>query len=81
MPSRSFIIFCSQCNGYILRYRKEGSGTLIRIYVKQILEPDIFKQFKKKKRSKIKPVGFIVGSENIYLTTDHGRLIIIDILK
>jgi len=47
-------------------------GNIIRI-------TDIFKQFKKKKRSKIKPVGFIVGSENIYLTTDHGRLIIIDI--
>ena len=49
MPSRSFSIFCSQCNGFILRYRKEGSGSLIRIYVKQILEPEYFKQFKNKK--------------------------------
>ena len=47
-------------------------GNIIRI-------TDIFKQFKKKKRSKIKPVGFILGSENIYLTTDHGRLMIIDV--
>ena len=47
-------------------------GNIIRI-------TDIFKQFKRKKRSKIKPVGFIVGSENIYLTTDHGRLMIIEI--
>ena len=34
---------------------------------------------KEKKRAKIKPVGFIVGTKNIYLTTDNGRLIIIDI--
>ena len=47
-------------------------GNIIRI-------TDIFKKFKKKKRSKIKPVGFILGSENIYLTTDHGRLMIIEV--
>jgi len=27
----------------------------------------------------IKPVGFILGSKNIYLTTDNGKLLIIDI--
>ena len=32
-----------------------------------------------KQGSTIEPVGFIVGSKNIYLTTSHGRLIIIDI--
>ena len=48
------------------------NGNIVRI-------TDIFKNFKKKKRLKISPVGFIVGTENIYLTTDHGRLIIIDI--
>ena len=31
------------------------------------------------RNSSIVPVGFIVGSKNIYLTTSHGRLIIIDI--
>ena len=35
--------------------------------------------FGSKQGSKIEPVGFIVGSKNIYLTTSHGRLIIIDI--
>ena len=47
-------------------------GNIIRI-------TDIFRQFKKKTRSKIKPVGFVLGSKNIYLTTDHGRLMIIDV--
>ena len=49
MPSRTFSIFCNQCTEFILRYRKEGSGSLIRIYVKQILEPECFNQFKNKK--------------------------------
>ena len=35
---------------------------------------------KKKKRSKILPIGFIVGKDNIYLTTDNGRLLVIDIV-
>ena len=35
--------------------------------------------FGQKQGSTIEPVGFIVGSKNIYLTTSHGRLIIIDI--
>ena len=25
------------------------------------------------------PIGFVVGSKNIYLTTDRGRLFVIDI--
>ena len=40
---------------------------------------NLFNVFKKKKREKIKPVGFVVGSKNIYLTTDHGRLIVVDV--
>ena len=35
--------------------------------------------FVKKKRSKIKPEGFIIGNKNIYLTTSNGRLLIIDL--
>ena len=30
-------------------------------------------------KNEIEPVGFIVGLKNIYLTTDHGRLLVIDI--
>ena len=65
------LIFTITMEGFLVVIENQ-KGKIIRI-------TDIFKQFKKKKRSKIKPVGFIVGSENIYLTTDHGRLIIIDI--
>ena len=39
------------------------------------------KEIRKEKsnRPKFKPVGFVVAKENIYLTTDHGRLFVIDI--
>ena len=40
---------------------------------------DVFRNFKKKNREKIKPVGFVIGIDNIYLTTDNGRLFVIDI--
>jgi hypothetical protein len=46
MPSRFISIYCSQCDEFILRYRKEGSGSLIRVYLNRISEPEHFKQFK-----------------------------------
>ena len=48
------------------------SGDIIRI-------TDVFNIFKEKKRSDITPIGFIVGNKKIYLTTNNGRLLIIDI--
>ena len=40
---------------------------------------DIFKIYSDRKRKNIKPRGFIVGLENVYLTTSNGRLIVIKI--
>ena len=57
--------------GYLIVIEK-SSGNIIRV-------TDVFKSFKKKTREKIKPVGFVIGSKNIYLTTDHGRLMVIDL--
>ncbi len=57
--------------GYFVIIEK-NSGNIIRV-------TDIFSNFKPKKREKIKPTGFIVGRDNIYLSTDNGRLLIIDI--
>jgi outer membrane protein assembly factor BamB len=64
-------IFTVSLEGYLIVIEK-NSGNIIRV-------TDIFNSFKKKKRDKIKPVGFIVGTNNIYLSTDHGRLMVIDI--
>tara|TARA_B100001057_G_scaffold235394_1_gene235679 strand:- start:2232 stop:3536 length:1305 start_codon:yes stop_codon:yes gene_type:complete len=64
-------IFTISLEGYLVIIEK-NSGNIIRI-------TDIFDNFKIKKRKKIKPVGFIIGINNIYLTTENGRLLIIDI--
>ncbi|MDA9687884.1 PQQ-like beta-propeller repeat protein, partial [Candidatus Pelagibacter sp.] len=66
-------IFTVSLEGYLIIIEKV-SGNIIR-------STDIFKKFKPKKRSKIKPAGFIVGKNNIYLTTDNGRLLVIDLVK
>ena len=39
----------------------------------------MFQSFKIKERNKIKPIGFIVGLSNIYLSTSNGRILIVDI--
>ena len=56
--------------GYLVIINKK-SGEIIKI-------TDIFQNFKTKKRNKIKPTGFVVGLNNIYLSTNHGRLLVID---
>jgi outer membrane protein assembly factor BamB len=63
-------IFTVSDEGYLIVIDK-NSGNIVRI-------TDTFQNFKVKKRKVIKPTGFIVGSKNIYLTTNHGRLIVLD---
>ena len=41
---------------------------------------DYLLDFKDSVRTNRLPVGFVVGAKNVYLTTDHGLLIVIDIL-
>ena len=48
------------------------SGNIIRV-------TDVFSDFKKFKRKKIKPVGFVVGNNKIILSLTSGRLLTIDI--
>ncbi len=64
-------IFTVSLEGYLIIIEK-NSGNIIRV-------TDVFSSFKKKKREKIKPVGFVMGLDDIYLTTSHGRLMVIDI--
>jgi len=65
-------IFTISIEGYLIIIDKV-SGNIIRI-------TDVFKEFTTKKRNKINPTGFIVGKDYIYLTTTHGRLIVIKIV-
>jgi outer membrane protein assembly factor BamB len=57
--------------GYLIIIDKI-TGNIIKV-------TDVFDNFNPKKRSKIKPTGFIVGLNNIYLSTNIGRLLVIDI--
>ena len=65
------LIFTVTIEGFLVVIDNK-TGNIIRI-------TNVFDKIKKNKRSKIKPVGFIVGTRNIYLTTDNGLLIVIDI--
>ena len=40
---------------------------------------DVFNVFKSKKRELIKPSGFIIGGNSLFLTTNNGKLLVIDI--
>jgi len=64
-------LFTISIEGYLIVIEK-NNGNIIRV-------TDVLKNFKPKKRKKIKPSGFIVGLNNIYLSTDNGRLLVIDI--
>ena len=67
------LIFTVSLEGFLVVVDKKN-GNVIR-------STDIFKKFSNKKRKTIKPIGFIVGLDKIYLTTSNGRLLIIDILS
>ena len=59
--------------GYLIIIDK-NTGNILKI-------TDIFNNFKKKKREKIKPMGFVVGLNKIFLSTTNGRLLIIDLVS
>ena len=66
------LIFTITMEGFLVVVNKKN-GNIIR-------STDIFQKFGNKKRKKIAPIGFIVGVNKIYLTTNNGRLLVIDIL-
>ena len=65
------LIFSVSNEGYLIIINNKN-GNIIRI-------TDLLDSFKTKKRSKINPVGFFVGKSNIYLTTDNGKLLVVEI--
>ena len=66
-------------DNYIFTVTKKGYLTIIEKKLGNIIRiTDIFKNIKPKIRSKIYPTGFIVRKNDIYVTTSHGRLLIID---
>ncbi len=66
----NFLISVS-LEGYLIVIDK-FTGNIIKV-------TDVFDNFNPKKRNEIVPTGFIVGLKNIYLSTNIGRLLVIDI--
>ena len=64
-------LFSISIEGYLIIIDKI-TGNIIKV-------TDIFNNFNPKKRNQIKPTGFVVGLKNIYLSTNKGRLLVIDI--
>ncbi len=64
-------LFTVSSEGYLFLINK-NKGNIIRI-------TDIFEKFNNKKRHLIKPTGFIIGGNKLYLSTNNGRLLVIDI--
>ena len=57
-------------NGYLFVIDKE-KGNIIKI-------KDVYKIYKDKNRKKIKPTGFSISQDKIYLSNNDGKLIILD---
>ena len=66
----NFLISVS-LEGYLIVIDKI-TGNIIKV-------TDVFNNFNPKKRKEILPTGFIIGRKNIYLSTNIGRLLVIDI--
>lgn len=65
------LVFTITMEGYFVIIDSK-SGNIIRI-------TNIFDKIKKSKRNKIKPTGFIVSRDKIYLSLDNGRLLVINL--
>jgi len=51
---------------------EKNSGNIVRIN-------NIFKQFKKRKKNNLSPTGFIFNFKEIFVTTNNGRLLIMNL--
>ena len=67
------LIFTVTLEGFLVII-DNPTGNIVRV-------TDVFDQFKLKKRNKIKPVGFSISETDIFLSTNQGKLLIIDILN
>ena len=64
-------IFSITSEGYLVIINK-NKGDIVR-------SSDIFKDFKIKKRNKIRSTGFLLGKNDIFVSTNNGRLLVVEI--
>jgi len=66
------LIFTVSLEGFLVVIDNE-TGDIIRM-------TNVFDGIKKRKKIKTKPSGFILGTNNVYITTNNGLLIVVDTL-
>mgnify|MGYP001321260465 CR=1 FL=1 len=64
-------LFSVSLEGYLI-ITEINSGNIIKV-------TDIFDNFKNKKRPNIKPTGFLIGLDKLYVSTNNGKLLVVDI--
>ena len=64
-------IFTISDEGYLYTLQKK-EGNIIRIN-------DIYEIYKPKERKKIKPIGFKIGNQKLYLTNNDGKILVVDL--
>ena len=65
-------IFTVSNYGYLFVLQK-NNGNIIRVN-------DLYKNYKKKNRNNITPVGFTIGNTNLYLSNNDGKMIVVDLI-
>ena len=66
------LIFTISNEGYLYVIEK-NNGNIVRI-------TNIYENYKEKKRKNIKPIGFVIGKTNLYLTNNDGKMIVVDLV-
>jgi outer membrane protein assembly factor BamB len=67
------LIFTISNDGYLYVIEK-NNGNIIRI-------TDLYENYKEEKRADIKPIGFVIGTRNLYLTNNDGKMFVIDLVS
>ena len=65
------LIFTVSNEGFLFTIQK-STGNTIRINY-------LYKDYKEKKRKELKPIGFVIGNTNIYISNNDGKLIVADL--
>ncbi len=68
--SENLIITISN-NGYLFVIQK-NEGNIVRI-------TDLYKSYKANKKDKIIPIGFAIGKNSLYLTSNNSKMIVVDL--
>ena len=63
------LIFTVSNDGYLFVTEK-NTGNIIRVTY-------LYKDYEKKRKEKISPIGFVIGNKNLFLTNNDGKMIVV----